>query len=100
MERLKDILSNLGPGGDRVEVLEGIKPALSALSRKDMEVLDVYSNIFYPNKYFCVQDGLKDVDLCPIFECLQTTDPRLVQTAVDVLHHLLNLSDPALVLER
>ena len=41
MERLKDILSNLGPAGDRVEVLEGIKPALSALSRKDMEVLDV-----------------------------------------------------------
>ena len=43
---------------------------------------------------------MKDVDLCPIFECLQTTDSRLVQTAVDVLHHLLNLSDPALVLER
>ena len=54
MERLKDILSNLGPAGDRVEVLEGIKPALSALSRKDMEVLIVSSNIFYPNKYFCV----------------------------------------------
>ena len=46
MERLKDILSNLGPGGDRVEVLEGIKPALSALSRKDMEVLIVSLNIF------------------------------------------------------
>ena len=100
MERLKDILSNLGPAGDRVEVLEGIKPALSALSRKDMEVLVFLLIFFYPNKYFCVQDGLKDVDLCPIFECLQATDSRLVQTAVDVLHHLLNLSDPALVLER
>ena len=48
MERLKDILSNLGPAGDRVEVLEGIKPALSALSRKDMEVPVVSSNIFLP----------------------------------------------------
>ena len=54
MERLKDILSNLGPGGDRVEVLEGIKPALSALSRKDMEVLDVSSNIFlYQQIFLC-----------------------------------------------
>ena len=55
MERLKDILSNLGPAGDRVEVLEGIKPALSALSRKDMEVLIVSSNIFYPptNIFVC-----------------------------------------------
>ena len=52
MERLKDILSNLGPAGDRVEVLEGIKPALSALSRKDMEVLIVFSNIFICQQIF------------------------------------------------
>ena len=52
MERLKDILSNLGPAGDRVEVLEGIKPALSALSRKDMEVPVVSSNIFLSQQIF------------------------------------------------
>ena len=52
MERLKDILSNLGPAGDRVEVLEGIKPALSALSRKDMEVPVGYSNIFLSQQIF------------------------------------------------
>ena len=82
MEKLKEILSNLNPSSDRNSALEEVKPALSSLSRKEAE------------------EGLKDVDLLPIFDCLHSGDQDLIQTAVDVLHHLLNLSDPALVLDR
>ena len=35
-----------------------------------------------------------------MFECLKTSDPNVVKTASDILQHLLNLSDPALVLDR
>ena len=82
MEKLKEILSSLNPNSDRSSALEEIKPALSSLSRKEAE------------------EGLKDVDLLPVFDCLHSGDPDLIQTAVDVLHHLLNLSDPALVIDR
>ena len=82
MEKLKEILSNLNPNSDRTSALEEVKPALSSLSRKEAE------------------EGLKDVDLLPLFDCLHSSDQDLIQTAVDVLHHLLSLSDPALVLDR
>ena len=42
----------------------------------------------------------QDVDLSPVFDCLKTADPNVVKTASDILQHLLNLSDPALVLDR
>jgi len=82
MERLTELLSNLELDDDKVKTLEGIKPALSSFSRKESE------------------DGLKDLNLLPIFDCLHSNDTDLVKTSVDVLQYLLNFSDPALVLER
>lgn len=79
---MRELLSQLGQTEERHATLEGIKPALSSLSRKEAE------------------DGLKDVDLSPVFDCLSTNDPNVVKTASDILQHLLNLSDPALVLDR
>ena len=42
----------------------------------------------------------QDVDLSPVFDCIKTADTNVVKTASDILQHLLNLSDPALVLDR
>ena len=47
-----------------------------------------------------VEDGLKEIDLCPMFDCLNSPDSDLVETASDLLNKLLNFSDPGLVLER
>jgi len=82
MDKLSTLLSSLGPSNDRLGALEGVKPALSSLSRQDLV------------------DGLKDVSLLPVFDCLNSGEPALIQAACDVLHHLLGFTDPALVLER
>ena len=82
MDKLREILKQLTSDGDRRAVLDEIKPALSSLSRKDTE------------------DGLKDIDLAPLFDCLHSSDSALIDTASDVLQYLLNLQDPALVIER
>jgi len=82
MDKLSQLLTSLGPGSDRIGALEGVKPALSSLSRQDLV------------------DGLRDVSLLPVFDCLNTEDSTLIQAACDVLHHLLSFTDPALVLER
>ena len=82
MDKLSTLLTSLGPGSDRLGALEGVKPALSSLSRQDLV------------------DGLKDVSLLPVFDCLNSQDSALIQAACDVLHHLLGFTDPALVLER
>ena len=37
METLRELLSQLGPGGDRLATLEAVKPALGSLSRKEAE---------------------------------------------------------------
>ena len=37
MEKLRELLSQLGPGGDRLATLEAVKPALGSLSRKEAE---------------------------------------------------------------
>ena len=81
-DRLSQLLSSLDAGADRTQVLQEVRPALSALSRKEVE------------------DGLKEVDLGPLFDCLDSPDRVLVETASDILNKLLSFSDPALVLER
>ena len=81
-DRLSQLLSGLAAGGDRTQLLLEVRPALSALSRKEVE------------------DGLKEIDLCPMFDCLNSPDTDLVETASDLLNKLLNFSDPGLVLER
>jgi len=82
MEKLSSLLTSLGPGSDRLGALEGVKPALSSLSRQELV------------------DGLKDVSLLPVFDCLNGGESSLIQAACDVLQHLLGFTDPALVLER
>ena len=47
-----------------------------------------------------MEEGLKEVDLCPLFDCLDSADTDLVETASDILQKLLGFSDPGLVLER
>ena len=81
-DRLAAVLSSLEAGEDRARLLQEVRPALSALSRKE------------------VQEGLKDVVLCPLFDCLNCGDQEVVETAADLLNKLLSFSDPALVLER
>ena len=81
-DRLTQVLSSLAAGADRAQRLQEIRPALSGLSRKEVE------------------EGLKEVDLCPLFDCLKSADRDLVETASDILQKLLSFSDPALVLER
>ena len=81
-DRLVAVLSSLEAGQDRARLLQEVRPALSALSRKEVE------------------EGLKDVDLCPLFDCLNHSDKDLVETASDLLNKLLSFSDPGLVLER
>ena len=81
-DRLSQVLSSLASEEDRAQSLQEIRPALSALSRKEVE------------------EGLKEVDLCPLFDCLNSPDRDLVETASDILQKLLSFSDPALVLER
>jgi len=82
MDKLSTLLSSLDPNCDRLANLEGIKPALSSLSRQELV------------------DGLREVSLLPVFDCLKSGESTLVQTACDVLVHLLSFTDPALVLER
>ena len=55
-DRLSQLLSGLAAGGDRTQLLLEVRPALSALSRKEVE------------------DGLKEIDLCPMFDCLNSPD--------------------------
>ena len=81
-DQLSQVLSSLSAEEDRAQRLLEIRPALSALSRKEVE------------------EGLKEVDLCPLFDCLHSADHALVETASDILQKLLGFSDPALVLER
>ena len=81
-DRLSQVLSSLASDEYRAQSLQEIRPALSALSRKEVE------------------EGLKEVDLCPLFDCLNSADRDLVETASDILQKLLSFSDPALVLER
>ena len=81
-DRLSQVLSSLTAEEDRAQRLQEIRPALSALSRKEVE------------------EELKEVDLCPLFDCLHSADQDLVETASDILQKLLSFSDPALVLER
>ena len=82
MEKFSVLLTSLEPGSDRLGALEGVKPALSSLSRQELV------------------DGLKDVSLLPVFDCLNSGESALVETACNVLTHLLSFTDPALVLER
>ena len=82
VEKLYNLLRSLGPGSDRLAALEAVKPVLSSLSRQELV------------------DGLKDVSLLPVFDCINTAEPVLVQASCDVLQHLLGFTDPALVLER
>ena len=81
-DRLTQVLSSLAAGADRAQRLQEIRPALSGLSRKEVE------------------EGLKEVDLCPLFDCLHTADQDLAEIASDILQKLLSFSDPALVLDR
>ena len=81
MDKLREILKQLTSDGDRRAVLDEVKPALSSLSRKDSE------------------DGLKDIDLAPLFDCLHSSDLALVETASDVLQYLLTLQDQAPVID-
>ena len=82
MEKLSSLLTSLEPGSDRLASLEAVKPALSTLSRQELV------------------DGLRDVSLLPVFDCLNGGEPPLIQAACSVLQHLLGFTDPALVLER
>eukprot|EP00092_Neocalanus_flemingeri_P003439 GFUD01003687.1.p1 GENE.GFUD01003687.1~~GFUD01003687.1.p1 ORF type:complete len:499 (-),score=180.28 GFUD01003687.1:555-2051(-) len=82
MEKLSTLLTSLEPNSDRMGALEAVKPALSSLSRQELV------------------DGLRDVSLLPVFDCLNSGETTLVQTACSVLTHLLSFTDPALVLER
>jgi len=82
MDKLPTLLTSLSPESDRISTLEGVKPLLGALSRQELV------------------DGLKDVSLLPVFDCLNTGDQKLIKVACDVLQHLLGFTDPALVLER
>lgn len=82
MEKLSSLLTALEPGSDRLAVLEAVKPALSNLSRQELV------------------DGLRDVILLPVFDCLKGGEPSLIQASCSVLQHLLGFTDPALVLER
>ena len=40
------------------------------------------------------------VSLLPMFDCLHSTDAPLVATACDLLHHLLEYLDPAILLDK
>ena len=82
MDKLSGILMNLDQSNDRCSALQSIKPALSALTRQELV------------------DGLKDVSLLPIFDCLKTNDVRLIDAACDILQHLLNFIDPVFVIEK
>jgi len=82
MDKFSILLTSLEPGSDRLAALEGVKPALSSLSRQELV------------------DGLKDVSFLPVFDCLNSGESALVETACNVLTHLLSFTDPALVLER
>ena len=82
MEEVFTLLSSLAFVYDRLEALEGLKPALRSLSKQEMA------------------DGLKNINLTPVLDCLYSDQSTLIQTACDVLHQLLGSIDPALVLER
>lgn len=82
MDKLSSLLTSLEPGSDRLAALEAVKPALSTLSRQELV------------------DGLRDVSLLPVFDCLNGGEPALIHAACSVLQHLLGFTDPALVLER
>ena len=82
MEEVFTLLSSLAFVYDRLEALEGLKPALRSLSKQEMA------------------DGLKNINLTPVIDCLYSDQSSLIQTACDILHLLLSSIEPALVLER
>jgi len=82
MDEVVAVLASLQPDQDRKAVLEQVRPALSRLTRQQMQL------------------GIQQVSLLPVFDCLHSTDAPLVATACDLLHHLLEYLDPAILLDK
>lgn len=82
MEQLSDLLASLNLSQDRLAVLESVRPALSKFSRQELAA------------------GITDIDLVPVFDCLNSGTEDLERAGCEVLSRLLGALDPVLILDR